>query len=117
MIVSIHNYELAAEAKPEDFEAAITEAESLGLFSLPGLQSYEFLRGIKGHRVEKYTAIWRYESRDAWEMLWGTVDEPLPKSEYPEKWQTWEDNLLAPLLSEDPDKILFTSYSVVSDSD
>ena len=71
MIISIHNYELAPGVTADDFEAAITEAESRGLFSLPGLESYEFLRGIKGDRIDEYTAIWRYESRAAWEALWG----------------------------------------------
>lgn len=112
MIVSIHEYDLAPEATPDAFEAAVEEAQSRGLFALPGLVEYEFLRGIKGARADRYTAIWRYESRDAWADLWGPADDPVPKSGYPETWRVWEDELLAPLLAEDPDETSFTSYEV-----
>ena len=113
MITSIHEYELAADTTASGFEKAIQDAESRGLFELPGLIGYEFLRGVKGERTDQYTAIWRYESQTAWRELWGPIDDPLPKSEYPDKWNVWEDKLLAPLLAEDPDEISFTSYEVV----
>jgi len=32
------------------------------------------------------------------------------KPDYPESWNTWEDEVLAPYLHEDPDAIRFTSY-------
>lgn len=113
MIVSVHHYELADDANPEDVERTIAEAEDRDLFALPGLVAYRFVRGIKGARANRYAAIWEYESRDAWEALWGPVDDPLPKEEYPERWKTWEDDLLAPLLAGDPDGIEFTAYEVV----
>jgi hypothetical protein len=43
------------------------------------------VRGIKGPRADQLSAIWIYESREAWEALWGTVDRPKRKQEYPSK--------------------------------
>lgn len=117
MIVSIHQFELAEGIEPEAFEAAIEEAESRGLFDLQGLENYRFLYGIKGTRRKQYTALWEYESREAWESLWGSVDDPKSKAEYPESWIEWEDDLLAPLLANDPDEIEYTTYRVLSPED
>lgn len=115
MITSIHHYELAESARPSDFQDAVEEAISQELFeSIPGLVDYEFGRGLKGARTGKFVAIWWYESREAWTDVWGDVDEPRPKAEYPHEWLIWEDELLAPLLAEDPDEIEYTSYEVVA---
>ena len=57
-----------------------------------------------------YTAIWVYKNREAWEKLWGKADKPIKKENYPEKWKIWEDQLLAPLLSQDPDHIYYAAY-------
>ena len=57
-----------------------------------------------------FDAIWIFESRTAWERLWGAVDSPRAPADYPEKWKTWENEILAPLLTRDPDTIRFTSY-------
>lgn len=113
MIVSVHEYELSRDATPAEFEAAVAEAESRNLFDLPGLVNYWFLRGIKGARVNRYTAIWQYDSREAWAELWGPVDDPNPKTAYPDPWLEWEDELLKPLLADDPDDIDFTSYQTL----
>lgn len=115
MIVSVHHYELTDDAESEDFERSIAEAEERDLFALPGLVEYRFVRGIKGARKARYAAIWEYESREAWEALWGPIDDPFPKAEYPERWKTWEDELLDPLLAGDPDDIEFTAYEAVRD--
>ena len=64
---------------------------------------YRFLKGIKGSRRGKYAAIWVYESRAAWEKLWGTPDRPVKKEDYSENWKAWEDETLAPFLTCDPD--------------
>ncbi|WP_336135415.1 hypothetical protein [Natronomonas amylolytica] len=114
MIISIHRYELGVDTTAEDFEAAIAEAERRGCFDLPGLVEYRFLRGIKGNRTDGYTAVWTYESRETWEALWGPVDDPVPKSEYPDGWNVWEDDILDPLLAGPPDDIAYTSYEVVA---
>lgn len=114
MIISIHRYDLVADTTAEDFEAAVAEAERRGCFDLPGLVEYRFLRGIKGRRTDGYTAVWTYENREAWEALWGPVDDPVPKSEYPEQWNVWEDDILDPLLAGAPDDIVYTSYEVVA---
>jgi hypothetical protein len=113
MIMSIHHYELAASTSEAEFREAVSEAERRGLFDLPGLVEYRFLRGLKGTRAGKYTALWTYESREAWERLWGPVENPVEKDQYPEPWRQWEDELLAPLVSGDPDAIDFTSYELV----
>ena len=109
-VISVHEYELCADADPEEFEAAIQDAREEGLLTLPGLEDYHLLKGIKGARVHRYGAIWIYESRAAWEALWGPPDDPIEKPDYPENWKIWEDEVLAPYLSEDPDTIRFTSY-------
>lgn len=109
-VVSIHEYELRPGIDPADFERALSDAERRGLFELPGLREHHFLRGLKGARRGAYAALWIFESREAWEKLWGPLGAPHPPSQYPEKWQVWENEILAPLLSQDPDTIRFTSY-------
>lgn len=114
-IVSIHEYELKPNADPAQFEAAIRQARDRNLLDLQGLVDYYLLKGIKGDRVDRYTAVWIYESRAAWEALWGTPENPLEKDDYPASWQTWEDEVLSPFLREDPDAICFTSYRELCD--
>lgn len=116
MIVSIHHSELGASATDREFRDAVREAERRDLFDLPGLVEYRFLQGIRGDRDGSYTAIWTYESREAWRNLWGPVDDPVSKDDHPEQWRAWEDELLAPVLSGDPDEITYTSYDVIESS-
>ena len=70
-IVSVHEYELRPGVEPADFERALGDAERRGLFELPGLCEQHFLRGLKGARRGAYAAVWIFESREAWEALWG----------------------------------------------
>lgn len=112
-IISIHEYVLKPEIDDDQFEQALSLAQERGLFHLPGLIDYHVVKGIKGTRKGCYTAIWIYESRDAWEALWGSVEHPRKPPEYPANWQVWENELLAPLLSQDPDTITFTSYEAL----
>ena len=112
-VVSVHEYELRPGVKPADFERALGDAERRGLFDLPGLSEHHFLRGLKGARRGRYAAVWIFDSREAWEKLWGPPGAPLPPAQYPQKWQVWENEILAPLLAQDPDTIRFTSYEEV----
>jgi heme-degrading monooxygenase HmoA len=112
-VISIHEYELRPSVQEAAFERALHDAESRGLFDLPGLIEHHFLRGMKGARRGAYTAIWIFESREAWEKLWGTVEAPRPVEEYPETWKIWENEILAPFLIEHPDTIRFTSYEEI----
>lgn len=109
-VISIHEYVLDAGVEPDAFERAVREAERRNLFDLPGLAAYHFLEGLRGEQSGSYVALWVYESREAWEQLWGAPGQPVEKDEYPERWNVWEDELLAPLLDCDPDDIAFTSY-------
>jgi hypothetical protein len=109
-IISIHEYELKAGADAGAFETAIQAAEARGLLRLPGLVSHHFIKGIKGARRGRYAAVWIYESRDAWQLLWGTPEHPRPFEEYPVNWQIWEQEILAPFLDRIPDTISFTTY-------
>src|SRR5262249_157342 len=109
-IISIHEYELRPGVTPAEFERALAMARDQRLFDLPGLREHYFLRGIKGARVERYTAVWIYDSRPAWEALWGPLDAPRSPADYPPNWKTWENVILAPLLAQHPDTIRFTSY-------
>lgn len=112
-IVSVHEYELRPGVQPADFERAVCEAERRALFELPGLVAHDFLRGLRGARRGAYAAVWIFESREAWERLWGPVEAPRPPAEYPENWKIWENTILAPLLSQHPDTIRFTSYEAL----
>ncbi len=109
-MISIHEYELKPGIDPERFEQTLRDAEAQGLFELPGLVAHHFVKGVKGARRDAYAAIWVYESREAWERLWGIPEHPRKPAEYPEQWRIWENQLLAPVLSGHPDAIRFTSY-------
>ena len=113
-MISIHEYDLRPGSDAELFQKAIRAAEARGLFQLPGLTAHHFVRGVKGARPGAYAAVWVYESREAWERLWGTLERPRERQEYPEKWRVWEEELLAPLLSGHPDAIRFTAYEELS---
>jgi hypothetical protein len=112
-VISIHEYELKPGVDADDFERAVRDAERRHLFDLPGLSEHCFLRGMKGDRRSCYAAVWVYDSRAAWEALWGPLDAPRPPSEYPQNWKIWENEVLAPLLARHPDTIRFTSYEEV----
>lgn len=112
-IVSVHEYELRESVQGKDFELAIERARDRGLLQLPGLIDFYFLRGLRGVREGRYAAIWIYESRKTWERLWGAIDKPVGKEEYPAQWITWEAEVLAPFLTSDPDRIVYTAYEVI----
>lgn len=112
-VISVHEYELADRAAPAEFEAALRRAEERGLFRLPGLEAHFFVKGLRGVRRGRYAAIWIYASREAWEALWGPPDRPKPKHEYPQSWRIWEDEVLAPFVAGDPDRIAFTAYGTL----
>ena len=112
-VISIHEYELRPGVGRPEFEGALREAERQGLFELPGLCEHHFLRGVKGTRAGCYSAVWVYESRAAWEALWGPLEAPHSPKEYPASWKIWENAILAPLLAQHPDTIRFTSYEEV----
>lgn len=109
-IFGIHEYVLKPGVDHDQFERAVRQAEELGLFKLPGLLDHYFLKGLKGYRKGCYAAIWVFESREAWENLWGTPDHPVGKQDYPRNWQVWEKQVLTPLLDREPDAITFTDY-------
>ena len=108
-IISIHEYKLKDDVTAERFEAAVENARKQRLFNLPGLIEYHFLKRIRGTKMVEYSAIWIHENRDIWEKLWGKADSPIPKDNYPEKWKVWADELLAPLLTQAPDRIEFAA--------
>ena len=109
-MISIHEYELKPGTSTARMEQTFRAAEARGLFELPGLTAHHFVKGVKGARRDAYAAVWVYESREAWERLWGPVDRPRRSEEYPEKWRIWEEELLAPILNGHPDAIRFTTY-------
>jgi hypothetical protein len=109
-IISIREYSLKSEINGERFEQVLHDAEARGLLQLPGLVAHHFVKGAKGVRRGAYAALWIYESREAWEHLWGTPDHPRPPQEYPATWKIWEDELLAPLLEDRQDATRFTAY-------
>jgi hypothetical protein len=112
-IISVHEYRLRPEVTEGQFKDAIREAQDQDLFQIPGLTEVHFLQGIKGKRLGQFTALWIYESREAWEQVWGSPNQPRSKDDYPESWKTWENEILTPLLDRDPDQIEYTSYELV----
>ncbi|UCF20335.1 MAG: hypothetical protein JSU87_02705 [Gemmatimonadota bacterium] len=109
-IISVHEYALAQGVTGERFESAVLRAREQGLLYLAGLSDHRFLRGIRGASRGSYGALWVYESKESWERLWGPADSPIDKSEYPVQWRIWEDEVLSPLLADDPDRIRFSAY-------
>lgn len=109
-IISIHEYVLKPGTDEKQFEKAIQKAKERGLFNLPGLVEYHFMKGIRGSRSGCYAALWLYENREVWERIWGTVENPVSKEDYPENWKIWEQEILKPFLDQQPDKIEFTAY-------
>ena len=73
-VISIHEYDLKPGADVAAFERAVRSAERRGLFALAGLVEHYFLKGIKGARRDAYSAVWIFESREAWEKLWGSLE-------------------------------------------
>lgn len=109
-IISVHEYVLKPGVNEIEFEDAIQKARTRGLLQLPGLREYHFVKGLRGARKGQYATIWVYESKDAWEKLWGSAARPCKKQDYPDNWKIWEEEVLAPFLSKEPDKIEFTAY-------
>ena len=109
-VISIHEYILKPGVSEQQFENAIRNAKEDGLLRLPGLVDYYLVKGIRGFRKGLYAAVWIYESKEAWARLWGPIDKPISKTDYPENWKVWENEVLLPLLDQDPDKIRFTAY-------
>ena len=109
-VISIHEYILKPGVSERRFVNAILCAKERGLLRLPGLVDYYLVKGIRGFRNGLYAAVWIYESKEAWESLWGPIDKPLSKTDYPQNWKVWENEVLFPFLDQDPDKIKFTSY-------
>jgi len=81
-IISIHEYDLKPEVTSSQFERTLRDAEARGLLQRPGLVAHHFVKGSKGVRRGAYAALWIYESREAWERLWGTAEHPRPPREY-----------------------------------
>ena len=113
-IISIHEYDLKPGVDAQEFENALRDAEARGLLQLPGLVAHHFVKGTKGVRREAYAALWVYESREAWERLWGSSQEPRRPEDYPESWKVWEEEVLAPFLEQHPDAVCFTAYEELS---
>lgn len=112
-VISVHEYILKPDADEKHFEQSVQRARDDEVLHLPGLVDYYLVKGIKGPRRGCYATIWVYESREAWERLWGHPDSPRPRQDYPDNWKTWEEQVLAPFLAQDPDTIRFTSYQEI----
>ncbi len=115
-VYSLHCYELRPGVPEVRLLEAWRRAKREGLFDLPGLLEARLLGGVKGARAGRLAALWIYESRQAWEALWGPPEAPLPPQAYPERWRRWED-LLRPILDRDPDRIEYTAYEALETPD
>lgn len=109
-VISVHLYSLRAGTKLEQLRETAQLAAEQGLFELPGLSNWWFGEHMKGGLPGQASSFWVYESRAAWEALWGTLENPVPPAAYPELWVTWEQEYLGPLLDRPADAITFGSY-------
>ena len=110
-VISVHEYELKpASRKPLSSAPCMTPNAAVS--STSRAHRPPFPSRPEGSTARAYTAIWIFESREAWERLWGTVEAPRPPSEYPEL-ENLGDRILASFLTQDPDTIRFTSYEEV----
>jgi hypothetical protein len=112
-VVSVHEYRLRPSADPMEFERAFAQARRRGLFALPGLRDARLLRTLRGTGGHAYAALWTYESREAWEALWGPPGAPAPKQAYPDAWHEWEEVVLAPFLDREPDAVEYAAYEEI----
>lgn len=112
-IISIHEYVLRTAVDEKQFENVLREAQESDLLQMPGLLEFYFVKGIKGLRRGYYAAVWIYESREAWEKLWGPLEQPRQKQDYPKNWMMWEERILAPFLATAPDRINYTAYETL----
>lgn len=111
-VYSLHCYELRPGVSQEEVLRLFRQAGEEGLFGLPGLLEAHLLTGLKGARAGRLAALWVYESREAWEALWGPPEAPRPPQAYPQRWRRWEE-LLRPLLDREPDRIDYTAYEAL----
>ena len=109
-VISIHEYILKPGESEQRFVNAILDAKERGLLRLPGLVDYYLVKGIRGYRYGLYAAVWIYESKEAWEALWGPVGHPRDQEDYLEIWKTWENEVIGPFLSQHPDQIMLNAY-------
>lgn len=114
-VFSLHYYRLKDGVSRQSLTAAFDQAKAEGLFDLPGLSGGYILWGLKGRDAGQPAALWIYESYEAWAALWGPPDDPIGQDKYPSRWVRWERELLAPLLSEDPDRVPLTSFEVLNE--
>lgn len=63
-IISLHYCNLLPGADKARFEQALRQAQGSGLFRLPDLVDYHFIKGIKWEWCGRYTAVWIYDSRE-----------------------------------------------------
>jgi hypothetical protein len=111
-VFSFHEYELKPGIDEEAFVQAVQRLRRQGLPALPGLTDFRLLHGIKGLRRGRFASLWTYESRQAWEQLWGPPEQPVPPSAYPSSWRSWEEGI-GPFLDPEPDRIAFTVYEEI----
>ena len=111
-IFSIHEYDLRSDVEGADFERELRQGGAGGILQIPGLVSHQFGRGVKGARLGGHAALWIYESRDAWERLWGPPERPLPPEAYPPDWRRWEE-ILSPFLAVPAHTVRFTAYEEI----
>jgi len=111
-IFSLHIYPLKKGIRADDFHRIVLEYLEREFAGFPGLLEWTLLNGIKGEHEGKYGILWVYSSRTSWERIWGPVDHPKTREDYPSQWKSWE-TFLSTLLDREPDKILFTTFEQV----
>jgi hypothetical protein len=111
----VHEYVLKPGVEPEAFEQAVREARKRGCFELPGLVKHRFVRRLRGSRPAMYAAIWTYDGPEAWAALWGDVEHPKPRDQFPDCWKVWENEILEPLIDRDPQFIEYAAYEEYGD--
>lgn len=110
LIVAVHEHELRPDVDNEVYEQEMKDALVLLQRMIPGLLTAFHIKGIKGKRTNKYAVIWLFANQQVLEDNFGTVDNP----KMPDAWRIYENNTLAKFLTQDPNAINFTDYTVLS---
>lgn len=110
-VFALHEHELKPGCNHELYVQEVGAV--LGKMQVPGLLHAYHLKCFKGTRAGRYAVLWIFESQQAIEDNFGTLDKP----RWPADWLFYENEILAKYLICHPDKIRFADYCPIHSFD